>query len=81
MSDSKQFHGAGHGPTAEQKEGDNPSDWRGSAVLCIVLGLAGLIGGFALLLNDSHMYAQKVAVGEAAAIVGGIFLAAGIRPR
>lgn len=74
--------------------GGQPVDWRGSATMCILLGLACMAIGAYLLIDPTVSvpgYAgigrEKVAnihmmtLGETLSIVGAIFLAAGIRPR
>lgn len=90
----KQDHDQTAQPVAPAGPQGTAEDWRGSAALCILLGLACLAIGAYLLIDPTVSvpgYAgigrEKVAnihmmtLGETLSIVGAIFLAAGIRPR
>jgi hypothetical protein len=67
------------------------ASFKGSAELCIILGLGGIAVGGYFLLNPSDssienlgrniINLQRIALGQTLAIVGAIFLAVGIRPR
>ena len=79
---------------AAQAISTQQATWRGSTELCILLGLACLAAGAYFLIDPTIEVAgyagigtekvaniHKMTLGETLAILGAIFLAAGIRPR
>lgn len=91
-----QAEGAGRDPREDGHAASAaaPAAWRGSATLCVLLGLACMaigayllvdptvtVPGYAGIGTDKVANIHMMTLGETLAIVGAIFLAAGIRPR